>query len=247
MDINYDRYKFSIRELLLYSAIFVLIISIAAYMFFDSLYVFLVLLVFYPLFVTLQRKNKTEQRKKELKKQFCELISCISTSLNAGFSVENSFRVSIDEMVKTYGDKADITIELVEINRKLDIGVPLSVSLSEFANRARVEDISDFITVFMEATRSGGDLNEIIKNTVTIIQDKRRIEEEIEAMLKGKMLEQKVISVIPILIFIYLRLSSKDFIGVLYHNVTGICVMSLCLFVYFLSIIMSKKIVRIKV
>lgn len=247
MDINYERYKFSTKEILLYTIVFFLMILIAAYMFFDSYYVFIVLIIFYPLFITWIRRNKTVKRREELKKQFCELISCVSTSLNAGYSVENSFRTSINEMIKTYGDKADITVELIEIISKLEIGVPLSVSLLEFASRARVEDISDFITVFIEATKSGGDLNEIIKNTVTIVQDKRRIENEIEAMLKGKMLEQKVISVIPLLIFIYLKFSSGEFIGILYHNIAGICVMSLCLTIYVVSLIMSEKIVRIKV
>lgn len=245
MEINYERYRFSSKELIFNTIIFLILASIIAYLFYDSLVVFVIFWVLCPVFISWRRKRKLVQRREELKKQFCDYIACISTALSAGFSVENSFRESLKEVIKTYGDKSDIVIEMLEIIKKLDIGVPLSSSLSSFAVRAKIEDISDFITVFIEATKSGGNLSEIIRNTVNIMQEKRRVEEEIEAMLKGKMLEQKVISIIPFFIFLYMRVSSGDFTNILYHNPAGICVMTICLIIYILSFFLSEKIIKI--
>ena len=247
MDIGYERHCFPANEIIIQTVVFVVCVSTIAYLFYDSFIAFAIMVVLYPIFITIQKRKHLQQIKEELKKQFCEMIASVSTSLNAGFSIENSFRESIKDMDKLYGSKSYIVIELSEIIKKLDIGVPLSTCLLEFSQRAEIEDISDFITVFLEATRSGGNLNEIIKSTVSIIQEKRYMEEEIEAMLKGKMLEQKVVSVIPLLIFVYLRFSNGSFMNVLYHNALGICIMTVCLLVYIGSLIMAAKIVKIKV
>ena len=134
-----------------------------------------------------------------------------------------------------------------EVIKGLSLGVTLSDGLKKFASRVKSDDIRDFVTVFTEAFKSGGNLVSIIKSTVTIMQDKKRIEDEIKAMLKGKMLEQKVICVIPIMIFVYLRVSSYEFVSVLYHNAAGIAVMTVCLILYVSSILLSEKIANIKV
>lgn len=244
---NYKTFSLTKRELIIELILFLFFDATIAFLFFDSIYAFLLLLVFMPVYFKKRSKDLCVSKSLELKAQFCEMISLISTNLSAGLSVENSFRECVNEMEKMYGSEAAITIELRTIITKLELNVPISECLIQMSQRAKIEDISDFVTVFVEAGKSGGNLRDIIQNTVSVIEEKKRIEDEINAMLKGKMLEQKVISAIPFLLFAYLRISSKDFIQVLYHNVIGIIVMTLCLIIYVIAFIMSEKIVNIKV
>ena len=244
---NYKSLSLTKKELIIEFVLFLIFDATVAFLFFDSIYAFFILLVFMPVYFKKRSKDLCVSKSLELKAQFCEMISCISTNLSAGLSVENSFRECVYEMEKMYGCEATIVIELRTIINKLELNVPISECLIQMSKRARIEDISDFVTVFVEAGKSGGNLRDIIQNTVSVIEEKKRIEDEINAMLKGKMLEQKVISAIPFLLFAYLRISSKDFIQVLYHNVIGIIVMTLCLIIYVIAFIMSEKIVNIKV
>ena len=235
------------KDILVILLSYICLTAIIAYFFFDSFIAFLVLIPLFPLYFMRQIHIKKRAYLEELEGQFCEMIGSISTALSAGISVENAFHKAKDDMEKLYGKESAIVININEILRELSINIPISKSLNNFSNRTNSEDIRDFVTVFLEALGSGGNLVEIIKNTVYMMQDKRRIEEEINAMLKGKMLEQKVICVIPFLIFAYLRISSKDFISVLYHNVTGVFVMIICLIIYIASILFSERIVNIRV
>lgn len=229
------------------TAIFLLAAAAVSYLFYDSIYAFLIFLPFTKLYITRQKRKFYIDRIQKLESQFCEMIGSLSTALSAGLSPENSFISARKDMVKMYGEKSYIVYEMDEVINGLKINVPLVDGLKTFAIKAKSEDIRDFVTVFSEAVKSGGNLVLIIKNTVTVMREKRHIEEEIAAMLKGKMLEQKVICVIPFFIFVYLKFSSKEFISVLYHNITGEIVMTVCLLLYIGSILLSEKIVNIRV
>ena len=244
---NYVVYRLAGKELVKSTCLYLVISSIVAYLFYDSIYAFIILISFLPVFLKEIGKRLCRERIITLENQFVEMIGCISSSLSAGLSVENAFIESRKDMAKMFSDKSFIVLELDEMIKGLKVNIPLMVSLADFGKRTGSDDINDFVTVFCEASKSGGNLIEIIKNTVSMMQDKKHTEDEISAMLKGKLLEQKVVCIIPFLIFAYLRISSREFIGVLYHNLVGIVVMSVCLAIYVTSIFISEKIVNIKV
>ena len=50
----------------------------------------------------------------------------------------------------------------------------------------------------------------------------------------------------PAFIIIYLRISFAGLISVLYRNLPGVIIMSICLFVYGLAVVWSRKIVEIE-
>lgn len=66
-------------------------------------------------------------------------------------------------------------------------------------------------------------------------------------MLAEKRLELRVMIAMPLLIFAYMKLTSKEFIGVLYHSVAGVLMMSVCLVFYLVMISLGRKIVDIKI
>ena len=124
---------------------------------------------------------------------------------------------------------------------------PIEKLFYEFAAASGCEDILNFAEVFLFAKRSGGDFGRIIKSTTERIRDKMEVEEEIQTVLSGKKMEQKVMSVIPIGLLVYLRLTSGDFLAPLYGNAAGICVMTGALAAYGVALWLSEKIISIKV
>ncbi len=68
---------------------------------------------------------------------------------------------------------------------------PIETVLFDFAQRAHLEDLTNFVDVFVISKRSGGNLVEIMRNTSTLIGDKLQIEQEIETLLAKRKLEQK--------------------------------------------------------
>lgn len=244
---NYKRYRLSSKETLRTITFYMVFDAIIAVLFYDSVVAGAIGILFLPIYYTFKEREMAKTRQKELRYQFVSMIGSISSALTSGLSVPNAFREALSDMIKMYGDNADISKELTEIIRRETVNIPVISGLRDFADRSELEEITDFTAVFSEALKSGGDLNEIIRDTVYMIEEKSRMEEEIEAVLKGKMLEQKVMSTIPFIIIGYLRITSSELISRMYGNTAGIIIMTICLGVYMMAFVISKKIVDIRI
>ena len=66
-------------------------------------------------------------------------------------------------------------------------------------------------------------------------------------MMAAKKLEFKIMCAIPFAMICYLKLSFPSFMQVLYGNVLGVVIMTICLLVYVIAFEMGKKIVEIEV
>jgi len=179
--------------------------------------------------------------------QFKEAIQSLSAGLNVGYSVENALREAYKELSQMYRKNETILRELSYIIRQLQMNVTAESALQEFAARTKEEDVQTFVTVFSLAKRSGGDTLEIIRNAVRQMAEKIDVEREIQTMISAKKMELRIMTVIPFAMIVYMRLSFPEFLHVLYGNVAGVIVMTVCLSIYLVSYEMGKRIVEIEV
>jgi tight adherence protein B len=70
-------------------------------------------------------------------------------------------------------------------------------------------------------------------------------EREIQVQIASRKMEQKVMNVIPVFILAYLKVTSMDFLNVLYGNVAGALFMTACLAAYGGAIVLAEKIMTI--
>lgn len=115
------------------------------------------------------------------------------------------------------------------------------------AERVPSEDVKSFVTVFVTAKKSGGDMIGIIRNTTSQIGDKIEVKREIDTLLAAKKYEFQIMSMVPYGIIAYMSLSFSDFMEELYGNVTGIGVMTLCLGIYVGAYYLGVRFLRIDV
>lgn len=218
-----------------------------SYLFYRSFVVMIFLWVFYPVYRRRKCSQKVRQRQMRLCQEFKESIQSVAASMAAGYSIENAFREAYAEMRLQFGEHGLMTRELCYINRSLSLNVPLEQLLYDFAERSGLEDVQSFCEVFVFAKRSGGDFIQIIRLTVTRIAEKHEIMEEIQTLIAGRRMEQKVMNAMPLFILLYVDVSFGGFLDSLYHNVLGIGIMTVCLAVYLAAYLLSQKIMDIKV
>ncbi|MCR5746747.1 MAG: type II secretion system F family protein [Lachnospiraceae bacterium] len=182
-----------------------------------------------------------------LSQQFRESILAVSTALNAGYSVENSFIEAYHDMQDMYGNDAVITEEYKKITAKLRDNEQIEYVLRDFALRSDIEDIKDFAEVFEAAKRIGGDMNKIIRRAAENISDKIDVKREIETSMSSKITEARIMELVPFGILIYLQMGSESFLSVLYNCTAGRMMMTVALLVYLSGVIVAEKILDIEV
>lgn len=218
-----------------------------SYFFYHS---FIPMIFLSPLLIAYRKLCEIERerlRKQKLSLQFKDGILAVSAALKAGYSIENAFYEAYKDLCHLYKPEDTIVKEFLHINRQLQNNMVLEKLLLDFANRSQVEEIKDFAEVFSIAKRTGGNLNKIIENTVLLISEKIQVKREIQTILAARQFEQKVMNIVPLLILFYIGISSPGFFDSMYGNPGGICIMTICLLVYFAAFVLSRKIVAIEI
>ena len=90
-------------------------------------------------------------------------------------------------------------------------------------------------------------MTDILAKTAAVIEQKTETDKEIQLMISSRKMEQKIMNMVPFLIIFYVGSTSKGFFDVLYHNVLGIVIMTVCLGFYMAAYMLSERIVDIEV
>ena len=198
-------------------------------------------------FVKERKRTLQKKRAGVMKKQFLDAIQMMASAMQAGYSAENAVKEALKELEKVYEQGEIIIQEFRLISAQLDMSRTLESLFLDFGKRSADEDIRSFAEVLQTARRSGGDLLAVIRNTVWCIRQKQETVQEIETSLSGKVMEQNIMSLIPLFILAYIKLTSPEFLEVMYQNATGTAVMAVCLAVYAGAYFWGRKIVRVEV
>ena len=223
------------------------LICAVSYLFYGT---FFVALLFSPYLIWHMKsweKNRILQKQHDFRFQFKEMIQSMAAALRVGYSVENALKEAAKDLRSIYGEEDMILRELSLMLRQIQMNVTAEKVFQELAGRVKDEDVETFVTVFAMAKRSGGDTLEIIRNAVRQMGEKIDVEREIVTIMAAKKLEFRIMTLIPFGMILYLKMSFPEFFQVLYGNVLGVIVMSICLLIYLVSYIWGKRMVEIEV
>lgn len=245
--LQYEHYCFSTKEAIATILLGTSIVGFLAVLFYRSVWAMFFLS---PLEILVWKEIKVAQiqkRKNALAEQFKDCLQSVSTNMKAGYSAENAFKESRQDLIRLYGNQSFMVQELEHIVQGLQNNRNLENMLLDLGERSGVNEIQEFGEVFAIAKRSGGNMTEILLRTYSLIMEKMEIDCEIRILISEKRLEQRIMNLVPFLIIIYISITSPGFFDVLYHNAVGIVVMTVCLAVYLISYSLSSNIVNISV
>ncbi|MCI8669267.1 MAG: type II secretion system protein F [Lachnospiraceae bacterium] len=167
--------------------------------------------------------------------------------MTAGYSIENSFKESYQEMGELYGEDSYICKELKIILGKLKNNISIEDSIAQLAIRSGNQDIRLFSEVLAIGKRSGGDLISIVRSAALNLAEKADAEREIRSIISEKQFEQMIMNIIPLVMISYVKLSSPEMMVVMYQTTVGRIIMSVCFVIYIAAFLLGKKIMEIEV
>jgi len=221
------------------------IVSILAYFFYRSYAALIVLTPGIWFYRKEKMKRSAKQRKFMLEQQFRETLISVQTNLQSGYSVENAFGESYQYVVDIYGKKSDMAEELMWIKKGLNNGDTLEHLLLDLGRRCPESALEDFANIYSIACKSGGGWTEVIVKIVSGINQRMETKQEIETLIHGKKIESKVMCIVPFFILFYMDITSRGYFDVLYHNLVGIIIMTVCLGIYVFAFFVSEKITEL--
>lgn len=193
------------------------------------------------------KKRHKKRTQRLLSLQFKEVLISISSSLQVGYSMENAIKKAYKDLEQVYDEKQLIMVELEGMIQKIELNIRVEEILQDFSRRSEIEDIESFTEIFITAKRTGGDLISVISNVVRNISAKLTTKEEIQVVISSKQMEQKIMCTMPLGMILYVRITSPQFLEILYGNLFGGLLMTLCLVIYAVAFYLGLKIMDIEV
>lgn len=239
-----DIHKTEYLAIILQGIALTLLIS---YIFYDSLWGAIPLSPIFIIFFRIRKASIIQKKQSHFRLQFKDAIQAVSDALNVGYSVENAMREARKELEILYKKEEPILREFRYMIHQLDMNVTAENVIVELAVRTGDDEVWTFATVFGVAKRSGGDMIAMIRTAVYRITEQVDLLREMETLIAAKKLEFHIMTVIPLCMLFYMRLSFPGLMSVLYGNLFGIVLMSVCLLVYLLAYLAGKRIVEVEV
>ncbi len=188
-----------------------------------------------------------DKKRRLLREQFKDLLYSLSASFATGCQLPNALQDAYLNLGFLYNKNSPMMQELNHMNKSIaENRESEDQLLTDFAQRSGVEDIRNFVTVYLSCRVTGGDLNQVVANATKILMGKMAIERDIRVMTSQKQFEGRIISIMPILVIQLLNMVSPEYLDSLYSTIQGRLIMTLALGGIILAYVMTDRIMRIE-
>ncbi len=117
----------------------------------------------------------------------------------------------------------------------------------QFAERAHLEDIDNFVDIFVTCKRTGGDLMEVMRSTSNTIGEKIEVKQEIETTISGKKYEFNFMMVLPVVMVLFLTVTSGEYMEPVFTEIVGRIAMTVAIVIFGVAYLVGSKIMKIHV
>ena len=173
-----------------------------------------------------------QRRQVKLRNGFRDLLFLLGSSFSTGRHMTEALIESERELSAMYAEEEPILLEVRHMIYRIQECGEMEVKvLMDFSSRAGLEEIDDMVRVYRACRESGGDMVRAMNRTAKMINEEIQIEEDIRLQISQRKYEGRIITVIPVLIICFLRVSSPGYLSVLYESLEGRVIMAaaLCL------------------
>ena len=196
--------------------------------------------------IFISAQNAVKKRKTKLRVQFFDLLEALSVSMRAGNPVYKALEGARADLLLLHPENSDIITELDVIIGKFNNSVPLSESISDFAERSGLEDIASFASVYATIEGKSSRANEIVRETQQIIADKMEIEMEIDTLMTAAKNQMNIMLFMPLVILGVMGYAGAGFMDSIFTTALGRAVATAGLIIFVFSFMLGRKISNIK-
>jgi tight adherence protein B len=151
-----------------------------------------------------------QKRLAAFERQLPQAIDSMAGTLQAGSGLPQAMEMIAREM------PAPIGIEFRRVLREMELGLSLTDGLASLHGRVRSSELLLVNSAIAIQQRVGGDLAGMLRGISHTVRERLRIRSEISVLTAQGRYSAYVITALPVLLFLYLWLTNRDYISQLF-------------------------------
>ena len=245
---DYTKYRLSKKEMGVLILFSVILSTASGWLFFDTYFGVVITPVVVILLKKVLEDYLCEQRLKNIRNQFKDVLFFLSSAFASGLHLQDGLESAYIQIKEIHGPKAEMAEELHVMVLKLKEVAWGEMELwQDLSRRTGLEDIEDFSEVFAACRDAGGDMISAVEKAASMIVEKINIENEMRAMFAQKKTEGRMVGTMPVIMILFLRLTSPGYLGVMYETIPGRIMMLMSMIAIGYSIYLTERITRVEV
>ena len=185
--------------------------------------------------------NMGQKRRTKMQEQFPVALDIFVRGLRAGHPIESALSLLATEMEDPIGSEFGLVTDEIAYGREL------REALRDMADRWDLDDIRMFVVSLSVQNETGGNLAEILENLSHVIRDRMTMYMKVRALSSEGRMSAKVLTVLPIGTFALVFSLNPGFYLEYSKDSTFIIGFSLLIGLYFLGVMIIRKMVDLKV
>lgn len=184
---------------------------------------------------------KKKQRVREFQRQLPDALELVARALRAGHAFLVGMKMVGDEFPDPIGTEFNRAVE------EIGLGMDVPEALRKLSNRVESLDMKFFVTSLIVQRETGGNLAEIIESISQLIRKRFELQGRIQALSAEGRLSANVLFGLPVVIALAIYLLNPGYLTLLWTDPMGRSMVTGGLFMMCVGIIVTKKMIAIKV
>lgn len=182
-----------------------------------------------------------KQRLQKFNEQLEDTLLSMSSSLKAGFSINQAIEVVASE------NKRPISFEFTVLLQEIRLGVPLEEALTKMVDRMQSQDFELVAISIITARQTGGELTAILERLAGVIRERIRIMQRISALTAQGRLQATLIGIMPFLLMFAMAYIAPDMMSVFFNSIVGILIIIVAVLLVIAGFFTIRKITTIDI
>jgi tight adherence protein B len=163
--------------------------------------------------------RKIRKRATAFEEQLPDALQLLSGALRSGFALNQSFGA----VARDGGEP--VASEFARVLQEVRLGAELEDAMDSLAERMNSDDMRMVVMVIRIAREIGGNLAEVLENTVATMRARVYLRGQIRTLSAESRISAKVLIALPLLMAAYLMLVKRSYLRPMYTTGVGVAVL----------------------
>jgi tight adherence protein B len=183
-------------------------------------------------------RHFTARRQKKFIKEFPNAIDIIVRGVKAGLPLGDCFRIVASEAQEPVKSEFRSVIEVQTI------GMPIGDAVERMYQRLGLAEVNFFAIVIAIQSKSGGNLSEALGNLATVLRERSKMRNKIQAMSMEAKSSAWIIGALPVIVGFLVYLVSPEYISMLWTKTAGQIMIGMAAFWMTCGVLTMRKMIN---
>lgn len=167
--------------------------------------------------------GKAQRRRDAFEAELPNFLAVTAGALRSGLPLSQAIDAAAREA------KSELGFQMNRVVREISLGATVESALKEVSSRMRSQAFASLASAVEIQRKAGGNLSDILDRTAETVRARLELRQEVKSLAAEGLLSAKVLTALPVGMFLFLIVTRREFVAVLWQSGGGLLVLGIAI------------------